>query len=427
MLSFTPPPHSNYSVKSSIHSTKREGMLSAAASNRLTAPSTRSSSPRFDPSSSTDSTTASSTTPTRQSKRLSRITPSEFDSLLFNNPTETIKTTTSTLDEDHLGDTSITPPITPEKPHRDDLKRRSIYRSVGNASSPDLASLVRKHREQQQQQQQLLSQQDQQEGLVLSDEDEEEGQREGEGEYNIESPTKQSSKPLQTTSPILLPYPSPTLSSTTNSTSTATTTKRPPSSIRSRSTTSPEISLHEFAKQSSPSSPQPERQPIFSSPSFATRAREPTSLSTDSNLSTNSSGFVHVPSPSPASPSRTLSSTVQALKSQRQLQTPPPPAPTETQIEKRPSNRSTTSLISTFGLDFGTGQLPLGTTSVSSPNSSRKKKVSSGQQEEEGTKMSLGNTMRKTSRFFRKFGGGTSSNGPPPALNNSVSSRPVRL
>ena len=409
-------------------------MLSAA-NNRLNPSSSSSSnSPRFDPSSSSND----STTPTRPSKRLSRISPSEFDSLLFNNPTETIKTSTATFNEDELGDTSTSttlesPPITPEKPERDDLKRRSIYRSVGNASSPDLASLVRKHR---QQQQALFASTQPEEGLVSEEEED------GQGQYNVESPTKpspssSSQQQLRTTSPpppTLLPYPSPTLSSTTNSTSTAT---QKPGSVRSRSTTSPEISLHEFAKQSTSSSPQQqqqqqqqqsERKPIFSSPSQAqsfSRGRENT-LSTDSNLSTNSSGFVHVPSPQPPpSPSRTLSSTVQALKSQRQLQ-----APSETTIDRKPSNHSTTSLISTFGLDFGTGQAPLGSNGVSSGGGSprRKKGVAREQEGEEG-KLSLGNTMRKTSRFFRKFGGGgggssssSSSNGAPPSL-----SKPVRL
>lgn len=405
-------------------------MLSAA-NNRLNPSSSSSSnSPRFDPSSSSND----STTPTRPSKRLSRISPSEFDSLLFNNPTETIKTSTATFNEDELGDTSTSttlesPPITPEKPERDDLKRRSIYRSVGNASSPDLASLVRKHR---QQQQALFASTQPEEGLVSEEEED------GQGQYNVESPTKpspssSSQQQLRTTSPpppTLLPYPSPTLSSTTNSTSTAT---QKPGSVRSRSTTSPEISLHEFAKQSTSSSPQQqqqqtERKPIFSSPLQAqsfSRGRENT-LSTDSNLSTNSSGFVHVPSPQPPpSPSRTLSSTVQALKSQRQLQ-----APSETTIDRKPSNHSTTSLISTFGLDFGTGQAPLGSNGVSSGGGSprRKKGVAREQEGEEG-KLSLGNTMRKTSRFFRKFGGGgggssssSSSNGAPPSL-----SKPVRL
>ena len=399
-------------------------MLSAA-NNRLNP------SPRFDPSSSSND----STTPTRPSKRLSRISPSEFDSLLFNNPTETIKTSTATFNEDELGDTSTSttlesPPITPEKPERDDLKRRSIYRSVGNASSPDLASLVRKHR---QQQQALFASTQPEEGLVSEEEED------GQGQYNVESPTKpspssSSQQQLRTTSPpppTLLPYPSPTLSSTTNSTSTAT---QKPGSVRSRSTTSPEISLHEFAKQSTSSSPQQqqqqqqsERKPIFSSPSQAqsfSRGRENT-LSTDSNLSTNSSGFVHVPSPQPPpSPSRTLSSTVQALKSQRQLQ-----APSETTIDRKPSNHSTTSLISTFGLDFGTGQAPLGSNGVSSGGGSPRRKKGVAREEEGEGKLSLGNTMRKTSRFFRKFGGGgggssssSSSNGAPPSL-----SKPVRL
>ncbi|GAA5926050.1 uncharacterized protein JCM15063_005194 [Sporobolomyces koalae] len=363
--------------------------------------------PRLHPS---DSGTASSSA-AHTHKRLSRISPSEFDNLLSSSQTKH----TTLLDEDTLGRDSThspspspssspplarshldspTSPVTPDKlsdrdRDRDPFKRRSIYRTVGNASSPDLASLVRKAKEQR--------------------------ALEGHDERLDQSPARPSAYELG--SPTRAPHHARSRSPSPPRTV-------GPGSTRSRSTTSPEISLHEFAQQSAPvgtppsaaparifNSPgAPPSQPSFPSPRMRTRTRESTALSYDSNLTTTSSsnassGFVLVPPPpAPLSPPRTLTSTVQALKSQRQQQLQSgavPDAGHLTSLMQRP-NPSTSSLISSFGLDFATA-------GPSSPRRKRGTTSDSNMVDDASGKLSLGNTMRKTSRFFRKFGQASSS------------------
>ncbi|GAA5837679.1 hypothetical protein JCM3766R1_000554 [Sporobolomyces carnicolor] len=398
------------------------------------------SSPRFDPSNSSDRSLTGTHANASNNKRLSRITPSEFDSLLSSSSTKH----TTLLDEATLGSTSLDlspqsspererererDPITPSRESamggtdEDSFKRRSMFRSVGNASSPDLASLIRKAREQRQLEQQEAQQG--RDGLDLASQS-----------YDVESPTKPRAAVSRAQSPSQAGPSSPR-----------------PTPTRSRSTTSPEISLSEFAAQHS-SAPPPR---IFTSPSHSasssSRVRESTTLSTDSATSSSnaSSGFVLVPPPPPArspTPPRTLTSTVQALKTQRQNQQELQmleQLQSETRAQSalpRPTNHSTTSLISSFGFDLGgtSGPGP----STGSPRRRRGTTSDSsalggfaGEDHAEGTggtKLSLGNTMKKTSRFFRKFGGGgnaaapsASGSLPPKSAINSSSQLPPKV
>ncbi|GAA5910054.1 PH and SEC7 domain-containing protein [Sporobolomyces salmoneus] len=382
---------------------------------------TRSHSPRFDPPSSSSNSLSSSShshdpSNSRAQKRLSRISPSEFDSLLSSSST----IHTKIVDESTLGSTPSSyspshsperererePPITPQKGGGDDesFKRRSMFRSVGNASSPDLASLIRKAREQRQ----LLSSQT--EDYAGQEEEEEDAEEERGGlSYNVESPTKPSPRRSNSPSPR-----SPIVVTTTTGT-------------RSRSTTSPEISLSEFAAQSS-SSPSlssstqtQSQQRIFNSPSpnasisRQQRERESTQLSNESTTTTSSnlgasSGFILVPPPPPppvqasnalpsrsSSPPRSVTSTVQALKSQRQ-------GDNLSTTMMRNQNQSSTSLISTF--DSNSPRRKRGNTTTEGDRDRQEEGAGGG-------RLSLGNTMRKTSRFFKKFG--ASSNNPVPS------------
>ncbi|GAA6059042.1 hypothetical protein JCM10212_001267 [Sporobolomyces blumeae] len=365
-------------------------------------------------------------------RRLSRITPSEFDSLLLHQDT---KRATTGIDESQLGATpsgdsprrtaSISSTSTsndqlavdgekqlsPTTP--DSLKRRSMFRSVGNASSPDLASLVRKARENGR-----VSTDDAERQEVLDDDDQalwtdvhDDADPAPEMPYDVESPTKQRvSSRAPSPSPVLAAAP-PTPSPPTE----ASPTFSSPRSQRSRSTTSPEISLSEFVR---PSTPPP--------PTSSARSTFPTAPPSDppfpfvrgrtSNLSAGSSNgsYVHVPFPAASrsassgglstmtddSP-RSLSSTVQAMKKERQQShlSAGGGLGLDATLSK-PSNASSTSLVSGFGLGFG---------DLTSP---RRKRTTTNEgagdqlgQGDDG-KLSISNTMKKTSRFFRKFGGG---------------------
>ncbi|GAA5964713.1 hypothetical protein JCM3765_004365 [Sporobolomyces pararoseus] len=360
------------------------------------------SSPRFDPSTTTSSS---------NSKRLSRISPSEFDNFLSSSSTKH----KTLLDETSLGQSpnssfeqeeqdqeqvDLSPVVTPEK-KQDEFKRRSMFRSVGNASSPDLASLIKKAREQRAYAQTTITDPQEEE-----EEEETETEREREKEFEFESPTK----PRAQTNRELTDDDDEDEEEEDHSTTT--TKKQNNKTLRTRSNTSPEITLSEFAA-STPSTTTA-RQIFTSSPrlsssssSTTNRIRESTNESSSSSTTTTTSnnGFVLIPPPPPAqpqsqsqSPERTLTSTVQALKNQRQQQQQPQlsqgggGAGTNLFGVTNNNNRSTTSLLSTRN---GSYQETTTTTSDSGGG---------------GGKMSLGNTMKKTSRFFKKFGPSGSSN-----------------
>ncbi|GAA5916121.1 hypothetical protein JCM6882_003942 [Rhodosporidiobolus microsporus] len=317
-----------------------------------------------------DAPSSSSLSPAeRSNRRLSRLSPSEFDSILDSQQTKVLHT--SGRDESQLGVAHDVPPspdpaspqhspdlsrtsprggrialpplLAPEPGSADAIKRRSMFRSGGNASSPDLSSLLKKAKEG-----------SGRIGAVPAEEQEvleDTGAREGAFDDADEGQLAPSS---------------------------------PPRPARSRSTTSPTLSRTGPRSPSATSPPTSHSQLSVPSSGGGTDSRDSTLASRASSssnkphlssISTFSTGsYVHVPFPE--------QSALQGL------------APPDAQAIMNGSNPSVTSLGQGIGFDF----------------SPRRKRSNAG--EGEDGKISLAGTMRKTSRFFRKFGGGGGSSAP---------------
>ncbi|GAA5975532.1 hypothetical protein JCM11641_004297 [Rhodosporidiobolus odoratus] len=295
----------------------------------------------------------------RPNRRLSRITLSQFDSILSTHDTR--HTSTSTTDETTLG---LAPPdlptspdlhssnrtntsstmLSPDPASPDALKRRSMFRSLGNASSPDLSSLLKKAKEA---------------SARL-------GPPSAEGdEQEVLDPTRQEAYE--------------------DADESAHTPSSPPRPSRARSTTSPSISRTSPRLPSSP-------------PGSSSQLSVPSSA--DSTLASR-----------PSSPSKPRLSAISTFSTGSYVHVPFPPATSQAQMDDyvfsglNPSSTSLAAPLSAppergIGFDF-------------SPQPQRRKKSNAGDDEE--GKISLSRTMRKTSRFFRKFGGGSSTgtNGRP--------------
>ncbi|GAA6001536.1 hypothetical protein JCM10207_006712 [Rhodosporidiobolus poonsookiae] len=314
----------------------------------------------------------------RNNRRLSRLSPSEFDSILSTNAT--VKLNTTTRDEDQLGvahdlpsspdpaspshspqldrrGTAVVPPLLSPEPTTpggaDPLKRRSMFRSVGNASSPDLSSLLKKAKEG-----------GGRIGAVQLDDGEQEVLDDPEAAYEDADesggPTSPSSPPRQAA--LGLPSRTP----------------------RSRSTTSPTISR---TAPRAPHSPPQQSTSTLSVPSsannsVASRSSDKPRLSSMSTFSTGS--YVDVPVRAAAPVAQNGVDASRGVMGG--------------------ANASVTSLGAGIGFDF-----------------SPKRKKSDAGPGDDG-KLSLAGTMRKTSRFFRKFGGGSAASKGVSAPNTPLDS-----
>ncbi|GAA5940520.1 hypothetical protein JCM10213_001130 [Rhodosporidiobolus nylandii] len=344
-------------------------MLSAATS-RLKGTSDR-------PSSASSSLSAAE----RTERRLSRISPSEFDTIL--NTRDTVHKSTATTDEARLGVVVDAPPSNPSSPTNspslartlmhstpglspapttpDTLKRRSIFRSTGNASSPDLSSLLKKAREGS--------------GRIGA------APGEGEGEEEVLTDGAAADKTGQYDDAETPPSSHKTGQYDDAETPPSSPSKRP-SSGRGRARTSPSMA------RVSPPSPSVARMPSAPSSSSLSQLSVPDSRTSTvssaasgskprlSSMSTFSTGsYVHVPSATPF-PSGTTQAQVDDMFMSGMN-------PSVTSLALKQQERG-------IGFDF-----------VPSPG---RKKSSAGVDE---GKLSLSNTMRKTSRFFRKLGSGS--------------------
>ncbi|GAA5828758.1 hypothetical protein JCM11251_005861 [Rhodosporidiobolus azoricus] len=343
--------------------------------------------------------TSSASPADRSARRLSRISPSEFDSILDSQQTKVLHSSGG-RDESQLGvaegvppspDPSLSSPqhspdlsrtsppgpgrvpvpplLAPEPGTAEAMKRRSMFRPVGNANSPDLSSLLKKAKEgsgrigvaPMEEQEVLEDGQDGRQG-AYKDADE------GEGALSSSSSPPRRAHSRSTASP--------TLSRT---------------APRSPLTTSPPTS---HAQLSVPSSAGTDSRDS----TLASRASSSSMKPRLSSISTFSTGsYVHVPFPPAASPGAGES-----------LARPPPSSASGQPIFGG-QNASVTSLGQGIGFDF-------------SP--SRRKRSNAG--EGDDGKISLAGTMRKTSRFFRKFGGGGGgSSVPSTSFSKSSPSTPA--
>ncbi|GAA5887194.1 hypothetical protein JCM5296_004558 [Sporobolomyces johnsonii] len=309
--------------------------------------------------------------PDRSNRRLSRLSPSQFDDMVAT--ADTVRATTG-RDESMLGASirgsptanpdsfaspsspdpasrrsPIPPLLAPEPSTPDNIKRRSMFRSVGNASSPDLASLVRKAREAS--------------GRPSGDSERVEPLGEGAtGAARDAAAIAYYDAESDTDGEYSTPLPHPPRNTASSDPFSAVRTSPP----RTRSTTSPATTRthrpstppsHNFTQLSVPSDPSSRDSTVAERPSTGKL----------SSISTFSSGsYVDVPFPT--------------VEDSPKSSTTTRPGP----------NASTTSLG--LGFDF----------------SPRRRRALTG--EGDDGKISLSSTMRKTSRFFRKFGGGGSSN-----------------
>ncbi|GAA5854331.1 hypothetical protein JCM8547_001783 [Rhodosporidiobolus lusitaniae] len=324
----------------------------------------------------------------RQQRRLSRLTPSEFDSILDSSTTKHLDTS---RDESQLGvaldvpsspsfssspshspelgrkvprsprGAAVPPPfLSPEPTTPDAVKRRSMFRSVGNQSSPDLSSLLKKAREGSGrigavpgEEEEVLEEQENGEGAGGAFDDADEGPT------SPSSPPRPSRNRAQTSPTITRTSPRP-------SNGNGASPPLPPGPPQSSQLSVPSLASTSAGGAGATDS----RESTVASRASSGKPR----LSSISTFSTGS--YVHV-GPQSAGPVARGGSQAEAGGGR-------------VKGIMIGANASVTSLGAGIGFDF----------------SPRRKKSDAG--EDEG-KLSLAGTMRKTSRFFRKFGGGGSS------------------